>query len=276
MNPTPAIRPPAVSGLFYPADPTTLAAQIAAYLRQTPPAPRTPQPPKALIVPHAGYVYSGPIAAYAYQRLIPFAATIRRVLLFGPAHRVPVLGLALPESSRFRTPLGEVPVDVAAAATALQLPEVQRSEAAHQLEHALEVQLPFLQQVVEDFTILPFVVGWTRPQVVAAVMEALWGGPETLIVVSSDLSHYHPEAEAHRRDHQSIDRILAKDPTLEPDDACGSLAIDGLVIAAQRRGLQPELLAYGTSADTEGPRDRVVGYTSIAWYAAQPNSTPYH
>lgn len=260
-----AIRQPAVSGLFYPAEPTDLLAQIDTFLHRT---PRTAalQQPKALIVPHAGYVYSGPIAAYAYQCLRPFAETIRQVVLLGPAHRVPIVGLALPESRAFRTPLGTVAIDELAAAAALHCPEVSRNETAHLWEHALEVQLPFLQRVLTNFAIVPFVVGWTAPERVTEVIERLWGGEETLIVVSSDLSHYHPDAEARRIDQRTIDRILHFDPTIEPDEACGSLAIDGLVLAARRRGLAPQLLAYGTSADTEGPRDRVVGYTAIAWY----------
>ncbi|BBD77149.1 AmmeMemoRadiSam system protein B [Hydrogenophilus thermoluteolus] len=269
-------RQPAVSGLFYPSDPTTLAAQIAAFLRRTPPVPRSDVPPKALIVPHAGYVYSGPIAAQAYRLLIPFSDRIRRVVLFGPAHRVPVLGLALPETSAFRTPLGDVPVDVAASAVALQHPDVERSERAHLLEHALEVQLPFLQQILDDFAIVPFVVGWVEPHKVAEVMTQLWGGPETLIVVSSDLSHYHPDAEARALDQRTLQRILAFDPTLEPDDACGSTAIDALLIAAKQHGLTPELIAYGTSADTEGPLDRVVGYASVAWFPAHGAATHLH
>jgi len=270
MSRTATIRQPAVSGLFYPSDPTTLAAQVAALLGQSAPLRLPSHPPKALIVPHAGYIYSGPIAAQGYRLLAPFADRIQRVVLFGPAHRLPVLGLALPETSLFRTPLGDVPVDVAAAAVALQHREVSRNERAHLLEHALEVQLPFLQQLLRDFTIVPFVVGWVDPKTIAEVMAMLWGGSETLIVVSSDLSHYHPDHEARRRDQQTVARILSCDPTLEPDDACGSAAIDGLLLAAQRHRLTPELVAYGTSADTEGPRDRVVGYASIAWFE-EPN-----
>lgn len=258
------IRPSAVSGLFYPASARSLQAHLAASFARAAPA-SLPTAPKALIVPHAGYDYSGIIAAGGYNQLTPFASRIRRVVLFGPAHRVPLLGLALPQASAFRTPLGDVPVDMDAWNEALKLPQVEVSDRAHELEHSLEVQLPFLQSILPSFTLVPFVVGWTDPVNVARVMETLWDGPETLILVSSDLSHYHPYDEARALDQATIERILQGDATITPDDACGAIAIDGLLLAARRRQLQPHFIAYCNSGDTFGDRDRVVGYTSIAF-----------
>lgn len=221
--------------------------------------------PKALIVPHAGYVYSGPVAATAYARLAAGRDTIRRVVLFGPAHRVAVRGLALPAAERFETPLGSVAIDPEAAAALADLPYVVRSDAVHALEHSLEVQLPFLQTVLRDFTLVPFAVGHAAPEQVAQVMERLWGGPETIVLVSSDLSHYHPYASAKAIDGDTARTVLALLPALDHEQACGATPINGLLQCAPRHGLQVSLLDLRNSGDTAGDRSRVVGYASFAF-----------
>jgi hypothetical protein len=260
------IRPAAVAGMFYPGAPAALAANVRACLMEAATRARTGAPrPKALIVPHAGYVYSGPIAAAAYTRLAALHATIRRVVLLGPAHRVAIRGLALPSARAFATPLGEVEVDRKAAALALTLPQVVEDDSVHALEHALEVQLPFLQAVLDDFRIVPFAVGMATPEDVADVLERLWGGPETLILVSSDLSHYHRYAEARAIDRGSVDGILALSPMLDHEQACGATPINALLACARRHNLVPELLDLRNSGDTAGDKSRVVGYASFAF-----------
>jgi MEMO1 family protein len=251
--------------MFYPEAPMALAAVVHACLDAAGarPAARA-RPPKAVIVPHAGYVYSGTTAAAAYARLAPARDDIRRVVLFGPTHRVPVRGLALPSASAFATPLGNVGVDRGAAKIALDLPQVCESDAVHAFEHSLEVQLPFLQSVLGDFEIVPFSVGDATPEEVAGVVEALWGGPETLIVVSSDLSHYHPYDEARAIDRSTADAILGLWPSLDHEQACGATPVNGLMLSARERGLTAELLDLCNSGDTAGDRSRVVGYASFA------------
>jgi hypothetical protein len=255
--------------MFYPGAPTALAADVRAFLGDA--AARSVAGavlPKAVIVPHAGYVYSGAVAASAYARLAAGRDTIRRVVLFGPAHRVPVRGLALPSARAFATPLGRVEVDRDAVAAALALPQVRESDAAHALEHSLEVQLPFLQAVLGEFDIVPFAVGDATPGEVVDVIELLWGGPETLIVVSSDLSHYHRYAEARQIDRATADAVLALSPTLDHEQACGATPVNGLLLCARRRGLRPELLDLRNSGDTAGDRSRVVGYAAFAFVEA--------
>ena len=260
------IRPAAVAGMFYPGAPAALAANVRACLMEAATRARAGGArPKALIVPHAGYVYSGPIAAAAYARLAAAHATIRRVVLLGPAHRVAIRGLALPSARAFATPLGEVEVDRKAAALALTLPQVVENDSVHALEHALEVQLPFLQAVLDDFRIVPFAVGMATPEDVADVLERLWGGPETLILVSSDLSHYHAYAEARAIDRGSVDGILALSPMLDHEQACGATPINALLACARRHDLVPELLDLRNSGDTAGDKSRVVGYASFAF-----------
>ena len=259
------VRPAAVAGMFYPEAPAALAADVRAHLARTEVrAGPGIAAPKALIVPHAGYMYSGAIAALAYARLAASRAVIRRVLLFGPAHRVSVRGLALPTANAFATPLGVIAIDREAAAAALKLPQICVSDAAHALEHSLEVQLPFLQTVLDEFALVPFVVGDATPEEVAGVIELLWGGPETLIVISSDLSHYHRYAEARALDRATADAILALTETLDHEQACGATPINGLNLAARRHGLRPELVDLRNSGDTAGDKARVVGYASFA------------
>lgn len=260
------VRPAAVAGTFYPGPPdllgSTLASLLATARAQT---EGQPTPPKALIVPHAGYIYSGAMAALAYAQLATVRHTIRRVVLLGPVHRVPVRGLALPGATAFATPLGTVEVDAAAVAALAHLPQVVSSSAAHAQEHALEVQLPFLQTVLDDFKLLPLAVGDAMPDEVAEVLEALWGGPETLIVISSDLSHYRSYPAAQRMDQDTVQHILALEGPLNHDQACGGTPISGLLLAARRHGLTPRLLGLCNSGDTAGDKQRVVGYTAVTF-----------
>ena len=258
------IRPPAVSGMFYPANPGQLQATVDQLLAAAPASAM--QQPKALIVPHAGYVYSGPTAASAYAVLAPWRATIRRVILLGPTHRVAVRGLALPDCEAFATPLGKVRLDVAARTLIAQLPQVGVSAAAHAQEHSLEVHLPFLQRALDDFTLLPLAVGNATPEAVAEVLERLWGGPETLIVVSSDLSHFLTYAAAQQVDRDTWSRILDLATDIRPEQACGAFPVNGLLLAAQRHDLRPTLLDLCNSGDTAGDCQRVVGYAAFAFH----------
>ncbi len=256
------IRPPAVAGMFYPAESEQLSLDVRQLLAQV----RTHHlHPKALIVPHAGYVYSGAIAATAYATLLPIAARIHRVVLLGPTHRVAVRGLAIPDAQAFDTPLGRVRLDVKAMSSIAHFPQVVTSNEAHALEHSLEVQLPFLQSVLDDFTLLPLAVGMATAEEVAEVLEAVWGGDETLIVISSDLSHYLPYATAQRVDNETVQSILKLHQPIAHDHACGGTPVSGLIVAAQRHHLTPHLLDLRNSGDTAGSRDQVVGYASFAF-----------
>lgn len=256
------IREPAVAGLFYPAERERLRAEVQALLRD---AVSQGPAPKALIVPHAGYVYSGPIAATAFARLSASRAQIRRVILLGPAHRVAFRGVAASGANEFRTPLGTVPLDAAARTRLLELPQVQLRDDAHAQEHSLEVQLPFLQELLDDFSLVPLVVGDATYAEVAEVLEAVWGGPETLILISSDLSHYHDYATAQRLDRFTSEAIEALQPEdLDYEHACGRTPVGGLLLAARAHGLTAEILDLRNSGDTAGPRDRVVGYGAYA------------
>lgn len=255
-------RSPAVAGLFYPADPRALGAEVARHLAAAPPTDRSP--PKALIAPHAGYVYSGPIAGSAYAAWAPLRGKVERVVLLGPAHRVPVRGLAAPTVDAFDGPLGPVRVDRAALDAVADLPQVVFADRPHAQEHALEVQIPFLQAVLGDFALAPFVVGDARDAEVAEVLDRLWGGDETRVVISSDLSHYHDYATAAARDRRTVDAIVRQDPAaLDFDSACGRIPIRGLLALGKRRGLRIEAIDVRSSGDTAGDRDRVVGYAAF-------------
>jgi len=258
-------RAAAVAGIFYPGTRAALRSDVLAHLDRVEVPTTTRTAPKALIVPHAGFVYSGPVAASAYARLAAVRDTIRRVVLFGPTHRVPVRGLALPSVEAFATPLGEVPIDREAVAQALTLRQVTMADAPHAQEHSLEVQLPFLQTTLRDFSLVPFAVGDATAGEVSEVIDLLWGGDETLIVVSSDLSHYHPYSEARGKDKATGEAILAFSTHLDHDQACGATPINGLLAAARRRRLSVELLDLRNSGDTAGDRNRVVGYASFAF-----------
>lgn len=261
-----AIRPAAVAGTFYPGDPGQLAAMVDDLVA----AGRTAAaPPKALIAPHAGYVYSGPVAGRAFGTLGEGAHGVERVVVIGPTHHVAIRGLAVPSAEAFRTPLGDVPVDVGALDAIRGLPQVVTADLPHIDEHALEVELPFLQRRLERLTLVPIVVGDAAPGDVATVLDTLWGGDETLIVVSSDLSHYHDDATARRLDAATAATIEALDgAALGPEDACGFLAIAGLLETARRRGLGVERLDLRNSGATRGPKHRVVGYG--AWAFREP------
>lgn len=269
MNPT--LRPPGVAGMFYPQSPAALGSEVADLLARAPSPALTA---KALVAPHAGYVYSGATAAAVYASLAPRRAVIRRVVLLGPTHRVAVRGLALPASAAFATPLGTIPVDRAAVAAIADLPQIVVSEAAHAAEHALEVQLPFLQCALDDFSLVPLAVGQASPEDVAEVLERLWGGPETLIVISSDLSHYLPYDAARATDADTARRILALDPHIDHRQACGATPLNGLLLAARRHGLQATLVELCNSGDTAGDKSRVVGYGAFAFCAASAAPPP--
>lgn len=260
------LRPPAVAGMFYPGNPAVLSATVDQLLAAAPVA--MPTQPKALIVPHAGYIYSGPTAALAYASLAPWHATIRRVVLLGPTHRVAVDGIAAPLAEAFATPLGSIPLDRAALDKLDELPQIVRSDRAHAEEHSLEVHLPFLQRVLDEFTLVPLAVGHASPQAVAEVLDLLWGGPETLIVISSDLSHFLPYAAANQVDRDTCQHILQLDSRIRPEQACGAYPINGLLLAARQRGLAPQLIQRCNSGDTAGDKQRVVGYAAFSFTEA--------
>jgi hypothetical protein len=265
MQATAQTRTAAVAGLFYPGDAKVLAHDVQALLAAVAQPEASAGAPKALIVPHAGYVYSGPIAASAYAQLRPLRGTIHRVVLLGPVHRVPVRGLALPGTQSFETPLGRIPIDRAAVDRILPLRQVTTSAVAHALEHSLEVQLPFLQQVLGDFQLVPLAVGDATPEEVAEVIDVLWGGPETLIVVSSDLSHYLPYQAARHIDNQTCLTITQLKKLDSHEQACGATPVNGLLLAARHHHLRPQLLDLRNSGDTAGDRARVVGYAAFAF-----------
>ncbi|MGY6214310.1 AmmeMemoRadiSam system protein B [Methylolobus aquaticus] len=255
-------RPPAVAGLFYPSDRHELHAVVTRLLDA---AGAVGPIPKAIIAPHAGYIYSGPIAASAYRRLVGARDRIRRVVLMGPSHRVAFRGIAIPSTLGFASPLGEVKLDRASLDALDDLAFVHVQDEPHTLEHSLEVQLPFLQETLETFMLIPLVVGDADPDEIAMVLDRLWGGDETLIVISSDLSHYHDYATAQRMDRatsQAIESLRPQDIAFE--DACGRLPVSGLLLAASRHGLRAETIDLRNSGDTAGSKDRVVGYGAYA------------
>ena len=259
------VRPPAVAGSFYPVDRAELEEMVRGFLSQVQ-ASAGPVP-KAVIAPHAGYVYSGPVAASAYARLAAARGSVSRVVLLGPSHRVALRGLAVPDAAAFATPLGRIELDAPAIARVTALREVRVLHAAHEFEHSLEVHLPFLQVVLGSFCLVPLVAGDASAGDVARVLDAVWGGDETLIVVSSDLSHYHDYATARRLDAATTRAIEQLEPeAIDFDDACGRVPIRGLLEAVRARGLSPETLDVRSSGDTAGPRESVVGYGAWAFH----------
>ena len=258
-------RTPAVAGLFYPLNTAELHSQVQTFLHQVPASAEPP--PKAIIAPHAGYIYSGPIAASAYARLPVAHDLITRVVLLGPSHRVRFQGIAVSSMTAFATPLGLVPVDEPAVAQVRQLPDVGFLEQAHAQEHSLEVHLPFLQEVLGSFKLVPLVVGDALPAQVGAVLEALWGGSETLIVISSDLSHYLDYQTACTMDRatsSAIENLRFEDIGYE--QACGRNPINGLLWVARRKNLRCATLDVRNSGDTAGTRDQVVGYGAYVFH----------
>ncbi len=263
---TSTVRRPAVAGLFYPDDPVELRAMLETLL--APSTAAAGRLPKAVIVPHAGYPYSGPVAAQVYRSLRAQARSLRRILLLGPSHFVWFRGIAAPDVEEFATPLGGVHLDGAALAEVRRLPAVVRSDEPHAREHSLEVQLPFLQLVAPDAEIVPLVAGDATPSEVAALIDALWGSDDTLIIVSSDLSHYHPYAIAQALDARTAQAILDGREDLTGQQACGCVVVNGLGHALRGRHLHAELIDLRNSGDTAGDRRRVVGYGAFAFYHA--------
>ena len=259
----PVKRPAAVAGIFYPDEPAVLEKMLDEFLVQN----RKPGPaPKALIAPHAGYIYSGPIAASAYSRLSPVSDRIKRVVLLGPAHRVGFPGLAVHSADYFSTPLGDVTIDKETTEALLQLDFVTTADQAHAPEHSLEVHLPFLQYTLDSFVLTPVLVGFSDSDQAAAAINQVWGQDDTLILVSSDLSHYHDYATARHMDSLSSQAIEALNPSIiDADHACGYLAVNGLLKAADTHGLQASTLDLRNSGDTAGDRSRVVGYGAYAF-----------
>ena len=265
------IREAAVAGLFYPDEPSLLKSDVQYRLSHCLPDGRTDVDgqivPKALIVPHAGYQYSGDIAAQAYATLAPHYQKIKRVLLLGPSHRVGFRGIAFCGADAYHTPLGDVPVDQRAFCQISDLPRVTILDDAHRLEHSLEVQLPFLQCLLPTFSIVPLIVGDASTGEVSNVLDALWGGPETLIIISTDLSHFLNDETARKLDQttrQAIEQLAPED--IEYEQACGRNPVKGLLDVAQRKSLSVTTLAMGNSADTSGDTSRVVGYGAWALY----------
>jgi AmmeMemoRadiSam system protein B len=244
-------------------DAAELRRKVIGYLEACP-RPANLRRPKALVVPHAGYAYSGPVAGCAYRRLRDSGARIRRVVLLGPTHRVPLRGLAIPSFDGFETPLGPVPIDGEGRQRLRELGLAGIADAPHAAEHSLEVQLPFLQAVLDDFELLPIAAGLAPTELVARALDAVWGGDDTLIVVSSDLSHHHTYDEARKLDATTTQSILARRSDVSDEQACGARGINGLMQVARHRGLEVELIDQRNSGDTAGDRARVVGYGSYA------------
>ena len=258
----PSIRKAAVAGQFYPDDPAQLKTMVRQFLAETTPTMPTAQP-KALIAPHAGYIYSGSAAAAAFSRLLPFREEITRIVLLGPSHRVGFNGLAVSSADYFQTPLGDIGIDQASIRQALSLPQVSLMDEAHELEHSIEVELPFLQEALDDFTLVPIVVGNADSQSVSEVLEMLWGDDSTLIVISSDLSHFLDYNTAQKRDEKTCESIENLSPnSIDYDDACGRNPIKGLLVSAKKHCLSVTTLVLCNSGDTAGDKNRVVGYGS--------------
>jgi AmmeMemoRadiSam system protein B len=257
------VRHPAVAGSFYPDDPDALARNVDEMFFEVDESAHA-MSPKALIAPHAGYIYSGPTAASVYSLLDP--EIVERVILLGPTHRVLLSGLALPDVDAFETPLGKVPLDSAAIHSIKDLSQVHIDSNSHALEHSLEVHLPFLQRRLKHFTLVPLAVGQVHSALVAEVLDKLWGDKETVIIISSDLSHFHPYEAAQRIDATTIETILNMNPVITHEQACGATPINGLLACMDKHPLTPKLIDFHNSGDTAGPRNQVVGYAALAFY----------
>jgi AmmeMemoRadiSam system protein B len=257
------IRYPAVAGQFYPGDARRLKQTVDQFLADG--SSEGKEAPKAIVAPHAGYIYSGPIAGTAFSYLARANGGVRNVVLIGPAHWAATRGLAVSDSEAFATPLGSIPVNQESYQSIKSLHQISVYERAHEREHCLEVQLPFLQTIFSDFEIVPLVVGDATPDEVAEVLDTLWGGPETAIVISSDLSHYNDYATATRLDKETSKRIESFQPVTE-GQACGRRAINGLLHLARQRKMTAKTVDLRNSGDTAGPRDRVVGYGAYVFW----------
>lgn len=260
------VRSAAVAGFFYPDNATVLSHEIHTLLHEARRAEKPVAIPKAIIVPHAGYVYSAAIAATAFSLLTSIPSTIKRVVLMGPAHRLYVDGMASPGVAFMDTPLGRIAVDQQSLS---QVPIVQENRAAHEKEHCLEVELPFLQIIAPDAMVVPILVGACPAHVVGSVLERLWGGSETLVVISSDLSHYLPYQQGRKKDQATAEQIVSlSEQSVDPEQACGAACINGLLWVARKKQMSAHLLDLLSSGDTGGRRDGVVGYGSFAFYEA--------
>jgi AmmeMemoRadiSam system protein B len=257
------VRTPAVAGVLYPADAIELSLVVARLLAKARPRGRDALPPKAVIVPHGGLRHSGEIAARAYAEV---SDAITRVVIAGPVHHHPFEGIALPDTDAFVTPLGPVRVDESAVAALLRVPGVHRADAPHRREHAVEMQLPFLQVLLEGFSVVPMLVGHATREAVAAALRRVWGGAETLIVVTSDLSQHRPYLDAQRRDRGTAERIAGGAPGLDRDCACAATLVDALLTVTAEHGLHGRTLALANSGDTGGDATRVVGYGAFGFY----------
>ena len=259
-----SIRQPAVAGLFYPGEADILQQQIRTFLRDAAEPQINPtHPPKAIVAPHAGYIYSGPIAATAYAYLKPLASTIERIVLLGPSHRVPLIGFAVPSVDYFATPLGNIPLDKEGIDSLLRNNTVTELDVAHSMEHSLEVHLPFLQTVLSDFKLIPIVVGEASPAQVDQLLTEVWGGDETFIVISTDLSHYLDYNSAVTTDHATCKKVEDLDyQHIGSSQACGYVGLRGLLVRAKQLGLHLTTVDYRNSGDTAGGRDQVVGYAA--------------
>jgi MEMO1 family protein len=270
-----SIRPPAVAGFFYPGDRAELSDMVSELIAGVS-VNTLPRTPKAYIVPHAGYVYSGSTAAVVYAMAARQRAAVRRVILIGPSHRVYLEGAAVPSAQAFATPLGEIPIDQDLKNSVLDVPGVMESDHPHRLEHSLEVQLPFLQLAFSDFALVPIVVGNASAQQVAAMLDAVWSDTDTLVLASSDLSHYHSYRTAQSIDAQTSSAISNRQTNLTGKQACGAVAINGLLHCARERDLQVIELARCNSGDTAGDKDRVVGYGAYALFEAVGEYASHH
>ena len=264
-----SVRAPAVAGLFYPDDADELRAVVGLLLDDAPSYELSMPQPLGLIVPHAGLRYSGPVAATAYRLLARLRHHIKRVVMIGPSHRVHLKGLAVPAANAFATPLGEVRIDDDARNKLLARGDVAATDEPHELEHCLEVQLPFLQTVLQDFTVLPLVVGSATPMYVASVLEDVWNSSETLVLASSDLSHYLPYESAQAIDSHTARAIVARRTDITHEQACGATGVNGLLHLAQQRNLQVTEIARNNSGDTSGDTARVVGYGAFVIHEAR-------
>jgi AmmeMemoRadiSam system protein B/AmmeMemoRadiSam system protein A len=264
------VKHAAVAGMFYPSDRNELSQMLKNMLES---AKNNYPPPKAILAPHAGYIYSGPVAANAYASLYPVREKISRVVLLGPAHRVYVKGLALSSASHFDTPLGEIEVDKKSMQQVSKLPGVEIFDEAFSQEHSLEVHLPFLQMVLEKFSLLPVVVGDASPEMVSTFINTVWGGEDTLIVISTDLSHFHDYQTANQIDKRTAEYIKQLDyEKIGPQQACGCRPVNGLLKIAKQYDHNISVVDVRNSGDTAGNHDRVVGYGSFLLYEKQSPS----